>query len=85
VLVAGATAGVLGVAAVATAFAGVLSDPVQRALGLHHRRLNRLIDSLEDAFNHRDGAGFRTYDLYVARLIDLLDLLVGVTRSLRTA
>ena len=85
VLVAGATAGVLGVAAVATAFAGMLSDPVQRALGLHHRRLNRLIDSLEDAFNHRDGAGFRSYDLYVARLIDLLDVLVAVTRSLRTA
>jgi hypothetical protein len=54
----------------------------QPALGLHHRRLNRLIDNLMDAFDHCDGAGLRTYDLYVARLIDLLDLLVGVTRSL---
>ena len=43
-LVAGATAGVLGVAAVATAFAGMVSNPVQRALGLHHRRLNRFVD-----------------------------------------
>ena len=41
-LVAGATAGVLGVAAIATAFAGIVSDPVQRALGLHHRRLAAL-------------------------------------------
>ena len=40
-LVAGATAGVLGVAAIATAFAGIISDPVQRALGLHRRRLTR--------------------------------------------
>ena len=84
-LVAGATAGVLGVAAVATAFAGMVSDPVQRALGLHHRRLNRFIDSLEEAFHRSDAGGFRAYDLYVARLIDLLDLLVGVTRTLRTA
>ena len=84
-LVAGATAGVLGVAAVATAFAGMVSDPVQRALGLHHRRLNRFIDSLEAAFHHSGAAGSRHTTLYVARLIDLLDLLVGVTRTLRTA
>jgi len=83
-LVAGATAGVLGVAAVTTAFAGMVSDPVQRALGLHHRRLNHLIDSLEAGFHSSDAGGFRAYDLYVARLLDLIDLLVGVTRTLRS-
>ena len=49
-LVAGATAGVVGVAALATAFAGMIADPVQRALGLHARRLRALIDAIEAAF-----------------------------------
>jgi hypothetical protein len=82
-LIAGATAGVLGVAAVATAFAGIVSDPVQRALGLHRRRLHALIDSLERAFRRSDAAGFVAYDLYVARLLDLSDLLLGIARSFR--
>lgn len=83
-LVAGATAGVMGVAAIATAFAGMISDPVQRALGLHRRRLNVLVDHLEAAFHAEDDRGFVAYDLYVARLLDLGDLLIGITRSLRT-
>jgi hypothetical protein len=82
-LVAGATAGVLGVAALATAFAGMLSDPVQRATGLHGRRLNALVTSLEAAFRKEDGKGFVAYDLYVARLLDLGDVLIGISRSFR--
>ena len=83
-LIAGATAGVLGVAAIATAFAGMVSDPVQKALGLHHRRLTALVDGLERAFTAGDARGFVAYDLYVARLMDLSDLLLGLTRTLRT-
>ena len=84
-LVAGATAGVIGVAAVATAFAGIIADPVQRATGLHRRRLNALVDSLERGFHGSDAAGFVAYDLYVARLIDLGDLLLGIARNFRPA
>ncbi len=83
-LVAGATAGVLGVAAVATAFAGMLSDPVQRALGLHRRRLIGMIGGLEDAFSRRGGSGPVPYDLYVARLLDLGDVLISISRGLRS-
>jgi hypothetical protein len=83
-LVAGATAGVLGVAAIATAFAGLVADPVQKALGLHHRRLAAFVDGLERAFSQGDAEGFVAYDLYVARLMDLSDLLLGLTRALRT-
>lgn len=82
-LVAGATAGVMGVAALATAFAGMVADPVQRALGLHERRLNALIDALERGFDGGDGAGFVAYDLYVARLMDLSDMLIGIARAFR--
>jgi Family of unknown function (DUF6635) len=81
-LVAGATAGVLGVATLATAFAGMVSDPVQRALGLHRRRLLAFVDSLEAGFTRSDAGGFVAYDLYVARLMDLSDLLIGFTRAL---
>ena len=84
-LVAGATAGVIGVAAVATAFAGIIADPVQRATGLHRRRLTALVDSLEQGFHGSDAAGFVAYDLYVARLIDLGDLLLGIARNFRPA
>lgn len=84
-LVASTTVGVMGVAAVATAFAGMISDPVQRATGLHARRLNGLIDSLEAGFRTGDGKAFVAYDLYVARLMDLADILLGLTRGLRSA
>lgn len=85
VLVAGATAGVIGVAALATAFAGMVSDPVQRALGLHRRRLDALVASLERGFAQADAKGFRTFDLYAARLLDLSDVLIGIGRTFRPA
>lgn len=83
-LVAGATAGVLGVAALATAFAGMLADPVQRALGLHRRRLLAFIDGLERGFATGEDTGFVSYDIYVARLMDLGDLLIGISRAFRS-
>ncbi len=81
-LVAGATAGVMGVAALAAAFAGMVADPAQRALGLHERRLMALIGALEAGFEGREGE-FVVYDLYVARLLDLSDVLLGVARAFR--
>lgn len=82
-LVAGATAGVIGIAALATAFAGIVADPVQRAAGLHRRRLAALVDGLERGFHGSDAAGFVAYDLYVARLLDLSDVLIGIARNFR--
>ena len=82
-LVAGATAGLLGIGAVAASFAGVLTDPALRLTGVHRRRLHKLIDGLEAGFTDRDAAGFRTYDLYLARVMDLSDALLGVLRALR--
>jgi hypothetical protein len=82
-LVAGSTAGLIGVASIASAFAGILGDPLQRWTGLHERRLRALIDSLERSFLARDGGGFLAYDLYVARLMDLSDALLGVIRVFR--
>lgn len=82
-LVAGTTAALAGVAAIVTAFAGIVADPVQTALGLHQRRLFRLIDALEVEFGGAAGAGFTAHEHYVARLVDLADILAGVIRAVR--
>lgn len=82
-LVAGSTAGLMGAAALTAAFAGVVTDPVQKSMGLHHRRLHTLIDSLEETFKATDSTGYVAYDLYVARLMDLSDVLISVARAFR--
>jgi hypothetical protein len=78
------TAGAFAVVgAVFAVFSGIVTDPLQRLIGLHRRRLLRLIGTLEDALCG-DGAGrFPLRDHYVARLIDLLDLSAAVLRSAR--
>ena len=76
-LVAGVTAGVAGAGAIAAAFAGVVTDPLQRVSGLHRRRLLRLIDALERQFATRTGT-FAVRDHYVARLVGLVELVVSL-------
>ncbi len=67
------TGGLIGFGAVVTAFAGILTDPLQRALGMHHRRLHRLIDAL--GVELRGGRqAFQVRDHYAARILDLVDL-----------
>jgi hypothetical protein len=46
----------------------------QLHLGLHQRRLNRLIDSLERELRGSGDARFVIRDHYVARILDLVDL-----------
>lgn len=74
-LVVGVTGGLMVVAAAATAFAGILSDPLLRKTGLHRKRLHRLIDVLGDQLKGRDPRAFAVRDHYVARIFDLADLL----------
>jgi hypothetical protein len=73
-LVVGATGGLLALTAVATAFAGVIGDPVQRALGLHRRRLHTLIDALGEELKGESEAAYRVRDHYAARIFDLVDV-----------
>jgi hypothetical protein len=80
-LVGGVTGGLLAATSIASAFAGVIADPVQKGLGLHHRRLHRLIDAVEKQWNaeHED-ADFVAHDPYVARLMDVFDILSSAYR-----
>jgi hypothetical protein len=79
----GITGGLMAGAAVFAAFAGVLADPLQRRLGLHERRLHRLIDALERQWTEPDGPGLTLRDHYVARLVDLLDVAAAAWRVAR--
>ncbi len=62
----------MGAVALLSSFAGVLVDPLQAALGLHRRRLERLVDTLERRILGAD-ANFQPRDAYFARLVDLVD------------
>jgi hypothetical protein len=80
VLVAGLTGGLMLAASGAAAFAGIVSDPVQRRLGLHERRLRRMLAALESQMLDPAAPAFAVHDHYVARLLDLFDLLGSAWR-----
>lgn len=80
-LVVGVTGGLMAVAAATTAFAGILSDPLLRKVGLHRKRLHHLIDVLGDQLKGRDERAFAVRDHYVARIFDLVDLLRTAYRA----
>jgi len=75
--------GVVMGGAVLAAFSGILTDPLKAFLGLHRRRLLRLLGELERALCDEDGGRVAMRDHYVARLIDLLDLVAGAWRVSR--
>jgi hypothetical protein len=77
------TGGLMLASATFAAFAGVISDPIQRATGLHQRRLEKMIDALERQFFDPTAPGFAVHDHYVARLLDLFDLLGAAVRLAR--
>ncbi len=64
-------------------FAGFVADPVQHALHIHERKLNKLLDALEEQLLGK-GQGFELHDAYVARVFDLWDLLTTAVRTVRT-
>jgi hypothetical protein len=81
-LVAGATGALVLLTATTAALAGVISDPLQRALGLHQRRLHRLIDALGRQLEGDSDAAFHARDHYVARIFDLIDLARATYRAI---
>ena len=66
------------------AFAGVMADPIQRRLGLHQRRLHRMLDVLEGNLRGPTRESLAVKDHYVARLLDLLDYAAAASRILRS-
>ena len=75
------TGGLMLALGVLSASAGVIADPLQQALGLHQRKLMKLLDALEQALTSQ-GGDYHLHDAYVARVFDLWDLLQLTTRAL---
>ncbi|QYK42163.1 MAG: hypothetical protein KF887_03270 [Paracoccaceae bacterium] len=69
--------------AVVAAFAGILADPVQAWLGIHRRRLMRLIDTLEAEASGSADRPFATREHFYARAFDLWDAAVSLARVFR--
>ena len=74
-LVIASTGAVVVALAALTSFSGVLTDPIQSRLGIHKRRLLKLIDCLEKQLRGVDNSQLKIHDQYYARVFDLLDLL----------
>jgi hypothetical protein len=79
----GATAAVAVGSAATAAVAGAVSDPIQAALGLHQRRLHGLVTATELALLGDERARLVAHDHYAGRVVDLVDLVVGVWRFAR--
>ena len=74
-LMAATTGSMVLALAVLTSFSGIVTDPIQSRLGLHRRRLIKLIDCLENQLNGNDESHLKIRDQYYARVFDLFDLL----------
>ena len=79
-LIAGMTGGLMLAGSMVAAFAGIIADPLQRRLGLHRARLLRLVATLERQADDPAAPGFAVRDHYVARLLDLFDLIAMAWR-----
>ena len=73
------TAAVTGALALAMApicaFAGVVADPAQRCLGVHQRRLGKLIDAIGSDLKGKGPRELEVRDHYVMRVLDFVEAL----------
>lgn len=71
------------IGSVFAAFAGVLADPVQVRLGIHRRRLHRLLDTLEVELVGHGDKPFVAREHFFARFLDFWDAAASAVRILR--
>lgn len=64
-------------------FSGLIADPLQAHLGIHRRRLLRLIDAVESDLTSSSPKPFSAREHYYARFADCIDAATAVFRSLR--
>ena len=72
-LITGVTAALMVLSSIAAAFAGVVADPVQRRVGIHRKRLEKLVDAIEADLLKGEDAGFKVRAHYVARMFDFFE------------
>jgi len=67
--------------ALLAAFSGLLTDPLQRRLGLHRIRLERLLSRFGDDLCGEPARAVIMRDHYIARLVDIFDLIALAMRA----
>jgi hypothetical protein len=75
------TGGIAALLGVVSAFGGVIADPIQKKLGLHQKKLNKLVDSLEYQLTSDEKMSLDIKDGYAARVLDVMDFLLTVVRK----
>ena len=82
-LVTATIAGLVLLGSVVAAFAGVIADPVQGWLGIHRRRLMRLLVSIDAEIKGTDAQPFVAHEHLLVRVFDLWDGALSVLRVFR--
>lgn len=77
------TLGAMALFALLATFMGVITDPLQQALGLHRRRLERLVHTLERVACGESAAELALPDPYIARIADVADVVLMAMRITR--
>lgn len=80
-LVIAATSSILAGLAIITTFTGIVTDPIQARLGLHQKRLYKFLDTLHAELSGAQGAEFHLKEQYIARIFDIIDLLMAALRK----
>ncbi|TYC58255.1 hypothetical protein FMN52_14035 [Marinobacter sp. BW6] len=66
---------VMAALAAFAALSGMIFDPIQAALGLHRRRLHKLLDHLQRDVTLSTQSSFRPKDQFIARVLDTFDMI----------
>jgi hypothetical protein len=82
-LIAATVAGLVLLGSVVAAFAGTLADPVQARLGIHRRRLMRLLDAVDAEVAARHPRPFVAHEHLLVRVFDLWDAALSMLRIFR--
>ena len=76
---------VTGVIAIILAFVstfiGIVTDPIQAKLGLHQRRLRKLVKAVEQDLLGKSAGQFQLREKYMGRVLDVVDFLAFMGRS----
>jgi hypothetical protein len=76
------TAVIAIVLALVSTFIGILTDPLQAKLGIHQKRLRKLVSAVGSDLSGEAGSDFHLREKYAGRLFDIIDVLSTVGRSL---
>ena len=67
--------------ALATTFIGMITDPLQARLGVHQRRLRKLVKAVELDLKEAGPGKFQLREKYVGRILDIVDFLSLLGKS----